>query len=259
MDGYKAAYLEKLAEVKKSETLDIDVTAEAVAKSGNGTTVSDKRAIAQKQDGLYAVAYHPIGGVPVVTKFAQLYETIKDMEAVEVRIAPDETIYIINLNGDEAKAVLAVTDDGAQNLFETSVSCIGATICQIGLRDSQGALRQIIEEVRKHDFADGVLPRIHISGCTSSCGTHQIGTLGFHGGAKRVDGVMEPAFTFHVNGSDAEGEERFGEQWGMMLQKNMPAFFVELGQAVQAGGTTFDEWFAKKPEALKEIAGKYLI
>ena len=45
----------------------------------------------------------------------------------------------------------------------------------------------------------------------------------------------------------------------MMLQKNMPAFFVELGQAVQAGGTTFDEWFAKKPEALKEIAGKYLI
>lgn len=259
VDGYKAAYLEKLAEVKKSETLDIDVTAEAVAKSGNGTTVSDKRAIAQKQDGLYAVAYHPIGGVPVVTKFAQLYETIKDMEAVEVRIAPDETIYIINLNGDEAKAVLAVTDDGAQNLFETSVSCIGATICQIGLRDSQGALRQIIEEVRKHDFADGVLPRIHISGCTSSCGTHQIGTLGFHGGAKRVDGVMEPAFTFHVNGSDAEGEERFGEQWGMMLQKNMPAFFVELGQAVQAGGTTFDEWFAKKPEALKEIAGKYLI
>lgn len=258
VDGYKAAYLEKLAEVKKSEKLDIDVTAEAVAKSGNGTTVSDKRVTAQKQDGLYAVAYHPIGGIPAVTKFAQLYETIKDMEAVEVRIAPDETIYIINLNGDEAQAVLAVTDDGAQNLFETSVSCIGATICQIGLRDSQGALRQIIDEVRKHDFADGVLPRIHISGCTSSCGTHQIGTLGFHGGAKRVDGVLEPAFTFHVNGSDTEGEERFGEQWGMMLQKDMPAFFVELGQAVQAEGTTFDAWFAKKPEALKEIARKYL-
>lgn len=257
-DGYRAAYLEKLEEVKKNEKLDIKVPEEPVTKRGNGMVISDKRAIAQKQDGLYAVAYHPIGGIPAVTKFAELYETIKDMEAAEVRIAPDETIYIINLNGDEAKAVLAVTDDGAKNLFETSVSCIGAAICQIGLRDSQGALRQIIEEVRKYDFADGVLPRIHISGCTSSCGTHQIGTLGFHGGAKRVDGVMEPAFTFHVNGSDTEGGERFGEQWGMMLQKNMPAFFVELGQAVRAEGTTFDEWFAKNPDALKEIAGKYL-
>ncbi len=258
VDGYRAAYLEKLEEVKKNEKLDITVPEEPVTKRGNGTVISDKRAIAQKQDGLYAVAYHPIGGIPAVTKFAEFYETIKDMEAAEVRIAPDETIYIINLNGDEAKAVLAVTDDGAKNLFETSVSCIGAAICQIGLRDSQGALRQIIEEVRKYDFADGVLPRIHISGCTSSCGTHQIGTLGFHGGAKRVDGVMEPAFTFHVNGSDTEGGERFGEQWGMMLQKNMPAFFVELGQAVRAEGTTFDEWFAKNPDALKEIAGKYL-
>lgn len=259
VDGYRAAYLEKLEEVKKNEKLDIHVSAEPMAKRGNGTAISDKRVTSQKQEGLYTVAYHPIGGVPAVTKFAELYETIRDMEAVEVRIAPDETIYIINLNGDEAKAVLAVTDDGARNLFETSVSCIGATICQIGLRDSQGALRQIIEEVRKHDFADGVLPRIHISGCTSSCGTHQIGTFGFHGGAKRVDGVMEPAFTFHVNGNDAEGEERFGEQWGMMLQKDMPAFFVELGQAVQAEKTTFGEWFAKKPEALKEIAGKYLV
>lgn len=258
VDGYKAAYLEKLDEVKKTEKLDIEVNAEPVTKNGNGVTISDERVIAQKQDGLYAVAYHPIGGVPAVTKFAELYEVIKDMDDVEVRIAPDETIYIINLNGEEAERVLAVTEDGAKNLFETSVSCIGATICQIGLRDSQGALAAIIEEVRKHDFADGVLPRIHISGCTSSCGTHQIGTLGFHGGVKRVNDVVEPAFTFHVNGNDEEGNERFGEQWGMMLQKDMPAFFVELGEAVQAEGTTFAEWFAKKPEGLKEIADKYL-
>ena len=73
-----------------------------------------------------------------------------------------------------------------------------------------------------------------------------------------MNDVVEPAFTFHVNGNDEEGNERFGEQWGMMLQKDMPAFFVELGEAVQAEGTTFAEWFAKKPEGLKEIADKYL-
>lgn len=269
-EGYKQAYLEKLKLAKAGEDLSLRLTLGEVTK--NGTSVDpavegtdtqgekqgcQKRVIPQKQEGLYAVAYHPIGGVPQASKFAEIYDTIQDMEEVELRIGPDETIYFINLNGEETEKVLAVTADGAANLFETSVACIGASICQVGLRDSQGALAEIIEEVRKYDFADGVLPRIHISGCTSSCGTHQIGTLGFHGGVKRVNNVVEPAFTFHVNGSDREGEERFGEQWGMMLQKDLPAFFVELGLAVQRENTTFDPWFAEAPERLRKIAEKY--
>ena len=257
-EGYKKAYLEKLEAVKAGGDLSIQVSRQEILKKGSGTEASGRRVIPQKQEGLYAVTYHPLGGVPKVDWFAAIYETVKDMEEVELRIAPDETIYIINLNGDEAKKVLEATADGARDLFETSVACIGATICQVGLRDSQGVLAQIIEEVRKHDFADGVLPRIHISGCTSSCGTHQIGTLGFHGGVKRVNDVVEPAFTFHVNGCDLAGEERFGEQWGMMLQKDMPAFFVELGQAVESAHTTFDAWYAEDPKRLKTLAEKYL-
>ncbi|MCI9227642.1 MAG: nitrite/sulfite reductase [Dorea sp.] len=257
-EGYKKAYLEKLEAVKAGGDLSIQVSRQEILKKGSGTEASGRRVIPQKQEGLYAVTYHPIGGVPKVDWFAAIYETVKDMEEVELRIAPDETIYIINLNGDEAKKVLEATADGARDLFETSVACIGATICQVGLRDSQGVLAQIIEEVRKHDFADGVLPRIHISGCTSSCGTHQIGTLGFHGGVKRVNDIVEPAFTFHVNGCDLAGEERFGEQWGMMLQKDMPAFFVELGQAVESAHTTFDAWYTEDPKRLKTLAEKYL-
>ena len=257
-DGYKKAYLGKLESVKGTEDLSLHVREYPVDKQGNGTSVSDRRVIMQKQEGLYTVVYHPIGGLPQVSWFLKIYETVKDMEAVELRLAPDETIYIINLNGDEAKKVLAATDDGAKNLFETSVACIGASVCQVGLRDSQGLLAQIIDEVRKYDFADGVLPRIHISGCTSSCGTHQIGTLGFHGGVKRVNDVVEPAFTLHVNGYDQAGKERFGEQWGMILQKDMPAFFAELGQAVEAANTTFDIWYAKDPKRLRAIAEKYL-
>lgn len=258
VEGYRSAYLEQLAQVKEKEELHLDIQASPVAKKEDGVRISGPRVIPQKQPGLYAVAYHPIGGVPAPSKFGELYQVIKDMEDVEIRIAPDETIYIINLNGTEAEQALAATEDGAKNLFETSVSCIGSTICQIGLRNSQGLLAAITEAVRKENFADGVLPRIHISGCTSSCGTHQIGTLGFHGGVKRVNDVTEPAFTFHVNGNDREGQERFGEQWGMMLEKEIPSFFVELGQAVAAENTTFEEWFAKNPEKLRKVAEKYL-
>ena len=70
-------------------------------------------------------------------KFGEIYNIIKDIGDSEVRIAPDETLLIINLNASQAKEIAAITEDGAKNLFETSVSCIGSTVCQIGLRDSQ--------------------------------------------------------------------------------------------------------------------------
>ena len=203
--------------------------------------------------------YHPIGSVPKVSKFGKIYESIKDVSDAEVRIAPDETIYIINLTAKEAENVLAVTDDGAETLFESSVSCIGATICQVGVRDSQGLLSTLVETAKEYNFADGVLPQIHISGCTSSCGTHQIGKIGFHGGAKRIDGATEPVFTLHVNGCDRQGQEAFGESWGVIKESDIPAFLMEVGKAVQQEGVVFDTWYEKAPEKLKEIAEKYLV
>ena len=215
--------------------------------------------MAQKQPGLYAVKYHPIGGVPKVSKFGEIYESIKDVSDAEIRISPDETIYIINLTAKEAEKVFAATDDGAETLFESSVSCIGATICQVGVRDSQGLLRKLVETAKEYDFADGVLPQIHISGCTSSCGTHQIGKIGFHGGVKRIDSVTEPVFTLHVNGCDRQGQEAFGESWGMIKESDIPNFLMEVGKTVQQENTVFATWYEKTPEKLKEIAEKYLI
>lgn len=259
-DKYKDAFLEKLALVKQAEgdALMISAQETPVSKCGDGTVVKDRRIIEQKQEGLFTVSYHTIGGVPEITKFRELYETIKDMDEVEIRIAPDETIYMINLTGEEAKKVLAVTNDGAKDLFETSVSCIGSSICQVGLRNSQGLLNSMIEAVRKENFADGVLPRIHISGCPSSCGTHQIGTIGFHGSVKRTEEGVQPAFKLHVNGCDLQGQERFGKTLGDILETEIPSFMVEVGKAVEAEGTTFDKWFEKDPEKFMEIAKKYL-
>ena len=259
-EGYIKAFHEKLDEVFASgQDLDLHVEISEVKKQGDGSKVSGKRVIDQKQEGLYAVSYHPFGGCPKPEKLGEICDVIKDMDEVEARISPDETMYIINLTGDEAKKVLDATDDGAETLFETSVSCIGATICQVGVRDSQGLLRRLVETAKEYDFADGVLPQIHISGCTSSCGTHQIGKIGFHGGVKRIDSVTEPVFTLHVNGCDRQGQEAFGESWGMIKESDIPDFLMEVGKTVQQENTVFATWYEKTPEKLKEIAEKYLI
>ena len=97
------------------------------------------------------------------------------------------------MTGAEAEKILEATKETAQTKFETSVSCIGASICQVGARDSQALLQACVKAVGEAQIPDGALPQIHISGCPSSCGTHQIGVIGFRGGAKTIDKVLKPA------------------------------------------------------------------
>ncbi|MBS6774853.1 MAG: nitrite/sulfite reductase [Eubacterium sp.] len=282
VEGYKKAYQEKLLEVKvefKDSLLIKESSVSAEQESNTEESVvnikeqesqlknvaaypqtesASERVITQKQAGLYAVAYHPVGGMVPAQKFEEIYEGIKNAAKAEVRVAPDETLYIINLNAQQAEKIHKITADGAKNLFETSVSCIGSTVCQIGLRDSQGLLASIVEAVEPYHFADGVLPRIHISGCPSSCGTHQIGKLGFRGASKSVDGKAEPAFAFYVNGQDTQGEERFGEEWGVMLATDIPKFFVELGTVISEEKVSYEQWYKKNMDTLKNIVEPYL-
>lgn len=285
VEGYKKAYQEKLMEVKaevkdallikliKGSSVSVEQesnTEESIVNIKEQESPlknvaaypqkesASERVIAQKQAGRYAVAYHPIGGMVPAQKFEEIYEGIKNAAKAEVRVAPDETLYIINLNAQQAEKIHKITADGAKNLFETSVSCIGSTVCQIGLRDSQGLLASIVEAVEPYHFADGVLPRIHISGCPSSCGTHQIGKLGFRGASKSVNGKAEPAFAFYVNGQDTQGEERFGEEWGVMLATDIPKFFVELGTVVSEEKVSYEQWYKKNMDTLKNIAEPYL-
>lgn len=282
VEGYKKAYQEKLLEVKaefKNSLLIKESSVSAEQESNTEESVvnikeqesqlknvaaypqtesASERVITQKQAGLYAVAYHPVGGMVPAQKFEEIYEGIKNAAKAEVRVAPDETLYIINLNAQQAEKIHKITADGAKNLFETSVSCIGSTVCQIGLRDSQGLLASIVEAVEPYHFADGVLPRIHISGCPSSCGTHQIGKLGFRGASKSVNGKAEPAFAFYVNGQDTQGEERFGEEWGVMLATDIPKFFVELGTVISEEKVSYEQWYKKNMDTLKNIAEPYL-
>ena len=114
-EKYAGAFLEKLNQVLASgENLDLAVAPWEISKKGNGSAACGARVIPQKQDGLYTVVWHPLGGQPDPVTFCALSDLLADMEDAEMRLAPDETAYIVNLTGDEAKLVLAATGDGAE-------------------------------------------------------------------------------------------------------------------------------------------------
>lgn len=256
VDGLRNAYLANVAAAKTAGGLDLHLTSRTVEKAGNGE-ISDPRALPQKQSGLYAVKYHPIGGSLPVDKPAQLYALLKDMPQVECRIAPNETMYIINLTASEARRVLDATCDGAVTAFEHSVACIGASICQQGVRDSQNLLRAAVTAAREAGLPDGALPKICISGCPSSCAAHQAGAIGFQGCVRPVDKKPMPAFKMFLGGSDAMGRARFGEPAATILEKDVPTMLVELGRAAAAAGETWEQWAEDHRKELDAIVAKY--
>ena len=256
-EAYVKAYREKLAKVFASgENLDLDLHPAPLEKAGDGSVVSGPRVLEQRQEGLYTVVWHPIGGQPDPAVLCAVSDALEKMPGAELRLSPDETAYLVNLNGAETRTMLDLTHESARTLFESSVSCIGGTVCQVGTRDSQGLLAACVTAVQKAGLPDGALPQIHISGCPSSCGTHQTGSLGFRGASKLVDGKPRSAFTLFVGGDDRQGCEAMGRELGVMLEERIPGFLTEVGRAAAAQG--FAAWREAEPAALEEIAARYL-
>lgn len=284
-EGYRKAFQEKLSQALSKEDLPLHVTIPEITKQGDGefpfASKADSMAqdsnpnpeagtgnagqatipgqiIPQKQEGLYALHYHPRGGSPKPEFFRSLYNAILPMDDVVLRVSPDQSLYILNLTASEAKELLALTKDHARTLFETSVSCIGASICQVGARDSQALLAACVERVRKEHFPDRTLPKIHISGCPSSCSGHPVAALGFRGGMKQTKDGPRPAFAVYEMGCAIRGKENFGTELGVMLESEIPEFLVELGKEIARRGMEYQEFVEKHHGEFLNIVEKYL-
>lgn len=258
VEGLKTIYNQHLTRLLNTEGLTINPLSFSFTKEGSTTDLKDWRLIAQNKEGLYAVMFHPLGGDIKLEELEALAGVISKFAEVELRIGPDQSVYVINLSGTEAEEVLKVTNFGAKNIFETSVSCVGSTICQVGLRDSNGLLNSLIAEFRREDSLSDFLPRIHVSGCPSSCGTQQIGELGFQGSFKLIDKRPEPAFILSVCGNDLATKEKFGTPVGTILQTNIYAFLKELALLLKQNSKAFTNFYLEDKEKFDLLLQKYL-
>ena len=242
--------------------MDISVEEVAITKTGEKSTdeefLGNVRVVKQKQEGLYAVSCHPIGGVIEDDFFRKLYDVIADMEEVKLRLTPDQGLYVINLTEEEAKKVLALTADESGTEFEKSTACIGADICQVGIGRSQAMLAACIKRVREEKLPSDALPAIHISGCPSSCSAHQTAVIGLRGAKKQTESGPKDAFLVMEDGCDKAGVEQFGNELGVMTVEDIPEFFAELGKAVADKGLSYLEFRKQYPDAIAKIAEKYI-
>ena len=257
-EGFIAAYKKFVDEVKSEGGLDLNCNAKEYNKSGIKANVEDERLIAQKQDGLYSVYLHPVGGQIKLSDLKSIREMLEKFDDPEIRLSMTEGVYFRNLNGKEAEELLELTNSMCgRTSFEYSVSCIGVPTCQMGIAESQEALKETLNYVKENVSKLDLLPRLYFSGCGNSCGVHQIGEIGLTGKKKRVNDVVEEAYELHANGSFVEGKARLGEVYGDILRRDIPKFICELANILNNSNIKFEDYIISNKEDFKALVSKY--
>lgn len=127
-------------------------------------------------------------------------------------------------------------------------SCPGSETCNLGITASRGLARYLSEEMEKNHTASPELDdiSIKISGCPNSCAQHHIASIGFHGAAKKVNGILTPFYELMLGGNIATST--FGTTVTKLPAKNIPAAVKRLTEDYLKGkqaGESFVDFFSR--------------
>ncbi len=137
------------------------------------------------------------------------------------------------------------------DLIGDVTSCPGADTCNLGLVSSKGLgarLGQVLAQESRNSDLDGT--HIKISGCPNSCGQHHIGTFGFFGHVRKVDGRDSPHFQVVIGGGIDEAGAVFGRVLGRVPSRRVPALvqaFIAKYRAEHAAGQSLQDWLRALP------------
>jgi len=129
--------------------------------------------------------------------------------------------------------------------------CPGSETCNLGITASRGLVTHLNQEM-DNGFPDSKdLEHISIkaSGCPNSCGQHHIASIGFHGGAKKVNGVLAPHYEIFLGGRVSEDDVIFGTPVIKVPAKNGPEVVrktLDDYKKEKLAGETFGEFFDRK-------------
>lgn len=141
---------------------------------------------------------------------------------------------------------------GAEELRDITC-CPGSETCNLGITASRGLATAL-----SRDFENGwrggaskQLDSINIklSGCPNSCGQHHIAAMGFHGGAKKINGILVPHYEMMMGGRISEGEAVFGVPVIKIPAKNVPDAVqrtIASYKKEMFDGESFIEFFDRK-------------
>ncbi|AJA49589.1 sulfite reductase [Clostridium pasteurianum DSM 525 = ATCC 6013] len=215
----------------------------------------------QKQKGRYAVYVHPQSGNLTSENMDKIFGFIDTLDyGVSIRVTNTQAFFVRDLKEEDSiKLSKIVLEFSSKYNIDNSITCAGASTCQLGLCLSQRLLEGIKKEFKDaDDSVKFALPRLYISGCPNSCGVHEKGKIGLSGRASRTEDGLIPMYTVFLGGKVGAGGAKMGEVYGDIPAKKIPKYLYKLAELKSKSPyEDFDEFLDNNKEDIKELVKEF--
>ena len=249
---------------------DCSIDLQPYHKDSPGYELWEKRFVEnQRQSGLRVIKVPLFLGDISAEDTMLLAEFLIPFGNDSIRLTLDQNITIRNIPEQYTGNLFSVIKKinsfwNYPTLFGNAIACAGASTCQLGICRSRGALAAIISELQKGDIQLDDLSdfRLHISGCSNSCGKQGLAHLGFFGKVGHKENAIFAAYTVVANAViDPLHGSRLAQKVGEIAARDMPRF-VDLALRHYAQHkdyhVSFTEYFnADGKRALEELCEAY--
>jgi sulfite reductase (ferredoxin) len=160
----------------------------------------------QRQPGLSTVGASVLRGRLSGDQLSALAELADQFGDGQLRCTIMQNILIPNVpHNRTAELVIALNTLGLQvdvsAFWRGAIACTGTEFCKLAIAETKGFAQWLVAEMEDRLPGFDQQIKLHVTGCTNSCGQHWIADIGLEGKKLKKDGQMVDAFYFCVGGA----------------------------------------------------------
>ena len=160
----------------------------------------------QKQPGLSAVGASVLRGRLSADQLEKLADLAEKHGDGHLRATIMQNIVIVNVKNENVRALIA--DLHALDLqvevspfWRGAIACTGTEFCKLAIAETKAFSKWLVSEMEERLPGFDQQIKLHVTGCTNSCGQSWIADIGLEGKKIKKDGKMVDAFYFCVGGA----------------------------------------------------------
>ena len=160
----------------------------------------------QKQPGLSAVGASVLNGRLTGDQLIKLADLADKYGNGQLRATIGQNILIPNVPDRETAALVIELNTlglyvDVSPFWRGAIACTGTEFCKLAIAETKAFNKWLVAELEERLPTFDQQIRLHVTGCTNSCGQHWIADIGLEGKKIKKDGKMVDAFYFCVGGA----------------------------------------------------------
>jgi len=163
----------------------------------------------QKQDGLSYVGATVLNGRLNPEQLHALASLSEKYGDGHLRATIMQNIVLVNIPSEKTQDVVKeIVGLGLEVeptvFFRGAIACTGTEFCKLAIAETKAFTKWLVGEMEERVPEFDQQLKLHVTGCTNSCGQSWIADIGLEGKKLKKDGKMVDAFYFCVGGAVGE-------------------------------------------------------